>query len=84
VVLTGGHEEIQPILPTPAEQRLLGGDATTVAFSVHRLGRSHGRPVEWRHTLVRGDRFVLRTDFAARDGYQLDLVARPGHRTARR
>ncbi|TCK26800.1 GntR family transcriptional regulator [Pseudonocardia endophytica] len=78
VVLTGGREEIQPILPTPAEQRLLGGGAATVAFSVHRLGTSHGRPVEWRHTLVRGDRFVLRTDFAARDGYQLDLVASPG------
>lgn len=84
VELTGGHEEIQPVLPTPAERRLLAGDPTTVAFSIHRLGCAHGRPVEWRHTLVRGDRFVLRADFAARDGYHLDLLASPSREDVHR
>lgn len=77
VVLTGGEETIQPILPTPAEHALLGADMSTAAFSIHRLGTAKGRPVEWRHTLVRGDRFVLRADFDAKDGYQLDLLASP-------
>jgi GntR family transcriptional regulator len=68
---------IPPIRPTPAEHRLLGGSPATAAFSIRRLGTAKGRPVEWRHTLVRGDRFVLRADFDRRDGYQLDLLGSP-------
>ncbi|MBC3194275.1 GntR family transcriptional regulator [Pseudonocardia sp. C8] len=84
VVLTGGEETIQPILPTPAEHRLLGGSPSTAAFAIRRLGTAKGRPVEWRRTLVRGDRFVLRADFAGRDGYQLDLLGSPDRRDPRR
>ncbi|MGE3253524.1 GntR family transcriptional regulator [Pseudonocardia sp.] len=84
VVLTGGEETIQPILPTPAEHRLLGGSPATAAFSIRRLGTAKGRPVEWRHTLVRGDRFVLRADFDRRDGYQLDLLGSPDRCDPRR
>ncbi|WP_226352256.1 GntR family transcriptional regulator [Pseudonocardia sp. ICBG601] len=84
VVLTGGHETIAPILPTPAEHRLLGGSPSTAAFSVSRLGSAKGRPVEWRRTLVRGDRFVLRADFSTRDGYQLDLLKDPDRSDPRR
>jgi GntR family transcriptional regulator len=80
VVLTGGEEQIHPVLPTPAERRLLGGDPSTAAFSIRRLGCAKGRPVEWRHTLVRGDRFVLRADFGRKDGYQLDLLGSPDRR----
>ncbi len=74
VVLTGGDETVQPVVPTPAEHRLLGGDPSVAAFSIRRLGRAKGRPVEWRHTLVRGDRFVMRADFESRDGYHFDLL----------
>lgn len=84
VVLTGGEETIQPILPTPAEHRLLGGGPSTAAFSIRRLGTAKERPVEWRHTLVRGDRFVLRADFAAKDGYHLDLLGSPSRTDPRR
>lgn len=84
VVLTGGEETVAPILPTPAEHRLLGGSPSAAAFSIRRLGTAKGRPVEWRHTLVRGDRFVLRADFAARDGYQLELRGRPDRSDPRR
>ena len=84
VVLTGGEETIQPILPTPAEHRLLGGSPSTAAYSIRRLGTAKGRRVEWRHTLVRGDRFVLRADFATRDGYQLELLGSPDRADPRR
>lgn len=84
VVLTGGEETVQPILPTPAEHRLLGGDPAMAAFSIRRLGRAKGRPVEWRHTLVRGDRFVMRTNFESRDGYQFDLLGSPDPSDPRR
>lgn len=83
VVLNGGEETIQPILPTSAEHMLLGGSPSTAAFSIRRLGTAKGRPVEWRQTLVRGDRFVLRADFAAKDGYQLDLLGRPDRKDPR-
>lgn len=84
VVLTGGEETIQPILPTPAEHRLLGGSPSAAAFSIRRLGCAKGRPVEWRQTLVRGDRFVLRADFSTKDGYQLDLLGSPDRKDPRR
>ena len=59
VQLTGGQETIRAVVPTPAERVLLGiADAQNVAaLAIERLGCSHGHPVEWRHTLVRGDRF---------------------------
>lgn len=84
VVLTGGEETVQPILPTAAERRLLGGDPGTAAFSVRRLGTAKGRPVEWRHTLVRGDRFALRADFDRNEGYQLGLLGTPDRADPRR
>jgi GntR family transcriptional regulator len=38
--------------------------------------------VEWRHTLIRGDRFSLLAEFSARTGYQLTLgAAQPAART---
>ena len=34
--------------------------------------------MEWRHTLIRGDRFSLIAEFSPRTGYQLTLgAARP-------
>ncbi|WP_051385510.1 GntR family transcriptional regulator [Actinokineospora inagensis] len=34
-----------------------------VALSIHRLSHARGVPMEWRHTLVRGDRFTLTAAF---------------------
>ncbi|MFI2205152.1 GntR family transcriptional regulator [Streptomyces sp. NPDC020192] len=70
--LVGGEERIKAVVPTAAEQRLLDLPEGVAAFSVERLGRTHGRPVEWRTTLVRGDRFSVVAQFDARAGYRLD------------
>ncbi|WP_308014065.1 GntR family transcriptional regulator [Streptantibioticus parmotrematis] len=74
VRLTGGREVLRAVVPTAAERRLLGIDADVAAFAVDRLGLAGDRPVEWRHTLVRGDRFTARAEFSAREGYRLDLA----------
>ncbi|WAL69406.1 GntR family transcriptional regulator [Amycolatopsis cynarae] len=66
-----GHEEIHVVMPTPAERALLRCSPGTAAFSINRLGRAGDRPVEWRHTLVRGDRFTLTADFSTETGYRL-------------
>ncbi len=71
--LTGGREHIRAVLPTTAERRLLELDDTTALFAIERLGERAGQPMEWRHTLVRGDRFALTADFTAHTGYRLEL-----------
>jgi len=71
VKLDSGHESIHAVTLTAAEQAQLHAPPGAAAFAINRLGRSHGRPVEWRHTLVRGDRFALTATFTPRAGYQL-------------
>ncbi len=71
VRLDGGREEIRGIVPTRAQRRLLGIGPATGALSIRRLGYAAGRPVEWRHTLIRGDRFCLLAEFSSRIGYRL-------------
>ena len=59
VRITGGWERIRPVLPDPAERELLRLPAKTAAFSIDRLALAGDRPIEWRHSLVRGDRYTL-------------------------
>ena len=59
------------MVPTKAEQRLLGIGPATGALAIRRLGYAAGRPVEWRYTLILGDRFCLLAEFSARTGYRL-------------
>ncbi len=68
VRIDGGREQITGVVPTKAEQRLLGIGASTGALAISRLGYAAGRPVEWRTTLIRGDRFCLLAEFSARTG----------------
>jgi GntR family transcriptional regulator len=69
--LDRGHEDVHAVVPTAAEQTQLHSPPHTAAFSINRLSHARGRPIEWRHTLVRGDRFALTADFSAHSGYQL-------------
>lgn len=71
VRLEGGREQIRAVVPTRAEQRHLQITSTTGALSIGRLGYAAGRPVEWRRTLIRGDRFSLLAEFSPRIGYRL-------------
>lgn len=71
VRVEGGREHIRAVVPTLAERRLLEIPPATAALAIDRLGHTAGRPVEWRHTLVRGDRFTLLAEFSSRSGYQL-------------
>jgi GntR family transcriptional regulator len=75
VHLTGGQEHIRVTVPHAGEQRLLGLKPGSAAFVIERLGCAGRRPVEWRHTVVRGDRFVITADLASRNGYQLALTS---------
>jgi len=73
VALTGGRELVRAVLPDAGDRRLLqlGGDEA--ALSIDRISYTGDEPVEWRHTLVRGDRFSLVAEFSAKAGYQLGV-----------
>jgi len=76
VRLAGGHEHVRAVVPSGAEQRLLGLPRSVGALAIDRLGYVGDRPVEWRHTLIRGDRFSLIADFSQRTGYQMHIDSR--------
>ena len=72
-----GWERIAPVLPTPAERTLLLMRRGEAAFSLERLGTADGTPIEWRTTLIRGDRYRFVSNFAA--GTAPSMVASSGH-----
>ncbi len=76
VRLTGGREQIRAIVPSRAERAVLRLGPHTAALAIDRLGERSGTPVEWRHTVVRGDRFAVLAQFSA-GGYRMDLTAPP-------
>jgi GntR family transcriptional regulator len=57
--LTGGHEQVRAVLATPGERRLLRLPVAAALLLVERTGCLDGQPLEFRHTLVRGDRFAV-------------------------
>ena len=73
--LTGGQERLRAVVPRPFERRLLEIDSDVAAFAIERTGLVGSSPVEWRTTLIRGDRFSALAHFTARIGYRIDLAA---------
>lgn len=82
VRVTGGRERISAVVPAAEQRRLLGIDEGTAALAVERVGYASGRPVEYRHTLVRGDRFTLAAEWSPQTAYALAPApaADPVHR----
>jgi GntR family transcriptional regulator len=56
---TSGWERIVPALPTPAQAILLGVTGDQPLFAIERLATDNGRAVEWRRSVVRGDRYAF-------------------------
>src|SRR5579871_2409826 len=56
------RETFRPILVSGYEARLLGVPAGTPVFEVERISYVEERPIEWRRTLARGDRYVFAVD----------------------
>ncbi|MPZ72974.1 MAG: UTRA domain-containing protein [Nitriliruptorales bacterium] len=71
--LTGGREIITAIAPTAANRKLLKIPAGTAAFEVRRVGCLRNQPIEWRETLIRGDRFSVTAEWSMQEGYRMDV-----------
>jgi GntR family transcriptional regulator len=73
VIIVGGNERVRPVVPTEAERRALAMPQGVAAFAIERLVRSDRAPVEWRRSLVRGDRYSLVVELSARRAGQRPL-----------
>ncbi len=58
-----GRERIRPVVPTDEERAELGLSSEDAAFMIERETQAGGRPLEWRETLVRGDRYHFVVDW---------------------
>lgn len=67
VRLTGGREQVRAVLATRGERALLGLPTTAALLLVERTGFVQDRPVEVRHTLVRGDRYAVTAESGSHD-----------------
>lgn len=52
-------------MPSQQDAERLGLDGPDAVFCLERLGQVADRPVEWRRSLVRADRFAVVTRFEA-------------------
>lgn len=66
-----GWERLTPIVPSPTDRALLDLRRGDAAFFLEREGRRNGEPIEWRTTIIRGDRFRFVTDWTAGGPSQL-------------
>lgn len=64
VRVTGGWEVIRPRTPTAEERRLLQLPRSEAIFRVERLARAGTRPVEYRISHIRGDRYAFRAEWS--------------------
>jgi len=69
-----GREQVWPVVPSPAERRDLGLARGQAALAIERLTWVGDRPLELRHSLVRGDRYGLVADWKAPAGRAGDAV----------
>jgi GntR family transcriptional regulator len=60
-----GWERLTPIVPGPSDRTLLDLRKGDAAFFLERLGTNGGDPIEWRTTIIRGDRFRFVSDWTA-------------------
>ena len=60
-----GWERLTPIMPTPDDRTRLDLTPDAAAFFLERLGCRDGVPVEWRTTIIRGDRYRFVSDWSA-------------------
>jgi GntR family transcriptional regulator len=76
--LNGGRESITAVVADPATRRLLGIKADVAVLAVTRIGCLDGKPLEFRESLIRGDRFSLAAEWPGNAGYRVDVAGMRG------
>lgn len=68
---SAGVEEVDAVVLNAPQATVLGTAPGAPAFEIHRTSCVDDEPLEWRTTLVRADRFRIRTNFSGQDGSRL-------------
>lgn len=76
--LTGGSEVITALMPDAATRKLLEIPQGCAAMEIRRLGCLRNTPVEWRETVIRGDRFSVTAQWSTQEGYTMDVASGVG------
>lgn len=71
--LTGGRETITAVVPSPDDEVLLALPDGVGVLRIERTASVDERLVEWRSTILRGDRFAVSSEWSRRSGYRLDV-----------
>ncbi len=64
-VPTAGWERLTPVVPGAEDRQRLGLRKSDAAFFLERLGQNEDTIVEWRTTVIRGDRYRFVSDWSA-------------------
>jgi GntR family transcriptional regulator len=72
--ITDGEERIHAVVPTPEQRRRLSLGGSVGLLVIERIGRINGEPVEWRETLVRGDRFSVVATWTPHRAYEMQVA----------
>ena len=70
---TGGSEDIDSVTLLAPQAKSLGTSPGAPAFLIQRLSSTDTRPVEWRTTIVRADRFRISTSFSTATGLRMTM-----------
>ncbi|MBA3741737.1 GntR family transcriptional regulator [Sporichthya sp.] len=76
--LNGGREAITAVVADSPTRRLLGIKSDVAVLAVTRIGCLDGRPLEFRESLIRGDRFSLSAEWPGTAGYRVDVAGMKG------
>lgn len=71
---TSGTEWIGTELPDSDEREYLGIAAKQPVFRIHRLSTAGKTPLEWRETVIRGDRYTFVAQWSPTEGYETVLT----------
>jgi len=64
MTLRSGSERVRPVVPSPQDRRLLKLPAREAALAISRLTLGESEPLEWRESLLRGDRWSIVVELA--------------------
>lgn len=70
-----GWERLTPVVPAAVDRTRLGLANGDAAFYLERLGTRDDTPIEWRTTLIRGDRYRFVSDWSAGERSELRPAA---------
>ena len=70
-----GWERLTPVVPSAADRQRLDLKKNEAAFFLERLGKRDDQPIEWRTTIIRGDRYRFVAEWSTGSRTQLRPTA---------